>query len=184
MSWVVANIKPNRFAAKNKNCCRVCFRAQLACVCVRVIYAMSWNSNSENPFHRKNDLIEFSTECSEVKCSIFLPSTSLFYTRARVLSSFTSVYFQCVFSVWLWLIEFATKKYWPRVKITAFWRMIIFILQAKKKVDHDSTWELIQVRKRVSISWNSVFCFVFYLLIYLTIYLFFAVFVYLHVILF
>lgn len=40
----------------------------------------------------------------------------------------------------------------------------------EKKVDHDSTWD-IQVRERVSISWNS---FSLYLSIYLTIYLLFC----------
>lgn len=125
-------------------------------VCVRIIInAMSWNSYSENPFHRKNDLIEF--ELSEVQ---HLLSFRCLPASLSHLLSFHLVYF-CI------ILASVAVAYWICKMLAA--HSFSYFTRAKKKVDHDSTWD-IQVRERVSISWNY---FSLYLSIYLTIYLLF-----------
>lgn len=62
-------------------------------VCVRIIiYAMSWNSYSENPFHRKNDLIEF--ELTEwIAASSFVSVLGFFSFPRSLLSPRLFLYF-------------------------------------------------------------------------------------------
>lgn len=148
MSWVL-RISQSHSVEK---LCRV-FRgynksvSEYVCVCVFIIYAVSWNSHSENPFHRKNDLIEF--ELREVQHLLSLGACQFlsFPLSCPLLSPRLFLYY--FLRVLLWLIEFA--KYWPHMKLRRF-----CIRTGEKKVDHDSTWD-IQVRERVSISWNSFF---------------------------
>lgn len=134
-------------------------------VLVHIIYAMSWNSHSKNPFHRKYCLIEFEQWSAASSLLRYALSVSSTLAQSHLLASYRIVYIYFCYFDWIEIFaNIGSVCVCEIIRVShdfifRFWLIICTGDISTKKGQSRFYLRDVQVRERVSISWNVLLIF-------------------------